>query len=106
LNKGIRSDSARYARYCLAADSSGTIVRSSKRLTLDSTIQEFIAAVQAKLELIPLTAEIAICAAELPGPFHGDPMDRIITSTAIVGDCVLITHDDRIRKANVCKAVW
>ena len=77
-----------------------------KRLTLDSTIQEFIAAVQAKLELIPLTAEIAICAAELPGPFHGDPIDRIITSTAIVGDCVLITHDDRISKANLCKVVW
>jgi PIN domain nuclease of toxin-antitoxin system len=77
-----------------------------KRLILDVTIQEFIAAIQAKLELIPLTAEIAICAAGLPDPFHSDPMDRIITATAIVGDCMLITHDDRIRKANVCKAVW
>jgi PIN domain nuclease of toxin-antitoxin system len=77
-----------------------------KRLTLDSTIQEFIAAIQAKLELIPLTAEIAISAAGLPDPFHGDPMDRMIAATAIVEDCVLITCDDRIRKAKICKALW
>jgi PIN domain nuclease of toxin-antitoxin system len=53
-----------------------------------------------------LTAEIAVCAAGLPDPFHGDPIDRMIAATAIVGDCVLITHDDRIRKANVCKTLW
>jgi PIN domain nuclease of toxin-antitoxin system len=77
-----------------------------KRLTLHSTTEEFVAAVQAKLEMISLTPEIAICAAELPGPFHGDPMDRIIAATAIVENCVLITHDERIRKANVCKVLW
>jgi PIN domain nuclease of toxin-antitoxin system len=77
-----------------------------KRLQLNVTIQEFIAAVQSKFDLVPLTAEIAICAAELPDPFHGDPMDRIITATAIVEDCTLISRDDRIRTANVCKVLW
>ena len=77
-----------------------------RRLHVKSTIQEFIAAVQAKLELEPLTAEIAICAADLPQPFHGDPMDRIIAATAIVGGYTLITHDGRIRKANACKTLW
>jgi PIN domain nuclease of toxin-antitoxin system len=33
-------------------------------------------------------------------------MDRIIAATAIVMDCTLIAHDDRIRKANVCKVLW
>src|SRR5208283_3471613 len=77
-----------------------------KRLELLSTTDDFIAAIQSRLELIPLTAGIAICAAELPEAFQGDPMDRIIAATAIVGDCTLITHDDRIRKTNVCKAIW
>jgi PIN domain nuclease of toxin-antitoxin system len=77
-----------------------------KRLLLNVTIQEFIAVVQAKFDLVPLTAEIVICAAELPDPFHGDPMDRIITATAIVEDCTLISRDDRIRTANVCKVLW
>lgn len=76
------------------------------RLPLNSPAEDFIAAVQAKLEMVPLTAEIVVCAAGLPDTFHGDPMDRMITATAIAGDCVLITQDDRIRKANVCKVVW
>ncbi|MGD0787125.1 MAG: type II toxin-antitoxin system VapC family toxin [Terracidiphilus sp.] len=77
-----------------------------RRLQLYSTTGDFIAAVQAKLDLVPLTAEIAVCAAELPAPFHGDPIDRIIAATAIVMDCTLITHDDRIRNANACKVLW
>lgn len=77
-----------------------------RRLPLNSPIEDFIAAVQTKIELVPLTAGIAIFAAELPDSFHGDPFDRIITATAITADCTLITHDDRIRKANVCKLLW
>lgn len=77
-----------------------------KRLQLYTATGDFIAAVQAKLDLVPLTAGIAICAAELPNPFHGDPMDRIIAATAIVMGCTLITHDEKIRGANVCKTLW
>jgi PIN domain nuclease of toxin-antitoxin system len=76
------------------------------RLHLHPTSEEFIAAILARIELIPLTAEIAICAAELPEPFHGDPMDRIIAATAMAAGCTLITHDDRIRRSNVCKVLW
>lgn len=77
-----------------------------QRLPLNSPVEKFIAALQAKLEIVPLTAPIAVCAAQLPDPFHGDPMDRIITATAIVEDCVLITRDHRIRQANACKVLW
>jgi PIN domain nuclease of toxin-antitoxin system len=77
-----------------------------KRLRLDVSMQVFIAAIQARLEMAPLTAKVAVCAAQLPDPFHGDPMDRIITATAIAADCVLITRDDRIRRANACKVLW
>jgi PIN domain nuclease of toxin-antitoxin system len=77
-----------------------------RRLYLKSTIQEFFAAIQATLELNPLTAEIAICAAALPQRFHGDPMDRIIAATAIVGDYTLATHEGRIRDCNLCKTLW
>ena len=76
------------------------------RLPLSSSTREFVAAIQAKLEMVPLTAEIVVCAAELPDPFHGDPIDRIIAATAIVANCTLITHDDRIRRANSCKVLW
>jgi PIN domain nuclease of toxin-antitoxin system len=76
------------------------------RLPLDASVEDFMASVQSKLELAPLTAEIAICAANLPTPFHGDPIDRMIAATAIVNDCTLITRDGKIRQANACKTLW
>jgi PIN domain nuclease of toxin-antitoxin system len=77
-----------------------------KRLPLNSTTEEFVAAIRTRLEFIPLTSEIVVCAAELADPFHGDPLDRIIAATAIVHDCSLITHDREIRRAKVCKTLW
>jgi PIN domain nuclease of toxin-antitoxin system len=77
-----------------------------ERLPLNAPTEKFMAAIQARLEMVPMTAAIAVRAAQLPDTFHGDPMDRIITATAIVEDCVLITRDERIRKANACKTLW
>jgi PIN domain nuclease of toxin-antitoxin system len=76
------------------------------RLHIRSTIHDFITAIESRVVLIPMTPEIAICAAGLPDPFHGDPMDRIIAATAMVGGHTLITHDDRIRKAGLCRTLW
>jgi PIN domain nuclease of toxin-antitoxin system len=77
-----------------------------KRLHLHTTAEEFSSAIQARIELIPLTAGIAICAGELPEPFHGDPMDRMIAATAIVEKCTLITADGKFGAANACKVLW
>jgi PIN domain nuclease of toxin-antitoxin system len=77
-----------------------------KRLLLNSSVAVFIEAIQARLDVAPLTADVLVCAAELPDPFHGDPFDRMIAATAITADCALITRDDRIRKASVCKVLW
>ena len=76
------------------------------RMLLNAPVEDFVKAVQFKLEMAALTAEIVICAAQLPDSFHGDPMDRIITATAIVMDCALITKDEKIREANLCTTVW
>jgi len=76
------------------------------RLILNAGIRDFIAEMEARLHLIPITSSIAICAAELEEPFHGDPMDRMIAATAIVEGCVLLTADEQIRRAGVCKTLW
>lgn len=46
--------------------------------------------------IIPLTPEIAIESCQLPGDFHEDPADRLITATARVENCTLVTRDARI----------
>jgi PIN domain nuclease of toxin-antitoxin system len=76
------------------------------RLPLGARPEDFVRAVEKRVLAIPLTSAIAQRAATLAAPFHGDPMDRIIAATAIVEDCILITSDERIRSANVCKTVW
>ncbi len=68
--------------------------------------QVFLDRIRSRFKVFPVSETIALCAAELPAPFHGDPMDRIIAATTIVENCVLITHDDLIRNANVCNVIW
>ena len=43
----------------------------------------------------PVTGQIGILAGELVG-LPGDPADRIITATAMVGNAILLTADQRI----------
>ncbi|MGA2674103.1 MAG: type II toxin-antitoxin system VapC family toxin [Terracidiphilus sp.] len=57
-------------------------------------------------DLCPITVMIAIEAAALAEPFHGDPMDRLIAATARVEGRTLISADSRIRAANACKVLW
>ncbi len=44
---------------------------------------------------IPITGDIGITAADLPG-FHGDPADRFIAATAILAGGTLLTADETI----------
>ena len=49
------------------------------------------------LKIIPVTAETAVRSAMLETTgFHGDPMDRLIAATAMVGDHTLVTADRKI----------
>ncbi len=47
------------------------------------------------LQEIPMTGSIAIRAGQLP-EFHGDPADRMIVSTTIEENAVLVTADKKI----------
>lgn len=58
------------------------------------------------LKIQPLSPEICLTGAELPLAFPSDPADRLITATAIVLGCPLVTADERIRAANVVETIW
>ena len=45
---------------------------------------------------LPVTHEIAAEAYTLPGPFHKDPVDRILVATARRHQLSLLTADERI----------
>jgi len=48
------------------------------------------------ISLVPFTPEIAVSSTRLPGPFHGDPADRIIVATARSFGGTLVTADKAI----------
>jgi PIN domain nuclease of toxin-antitoxin system len=48
------------------------------------------------IRLVPLSPEIAVASAYLPGAFHGDPADRMLVATARTHDLTLVSKDERI----------
>ena len=67
------------------------------RLTLPCEISEWFenALSYPAIQLLDLTPEIAIASTQLVN-FHRDPADQIITATAKVYDCPLVTVDTKI----------
>jgi PIN domain nuclease of toxin-antitoxin system len=53
---------------------------------------------------LPLTAEIALDAAQLR--FEGDPADRVIYATARAEGAQLVTRDERLRAFDPELAIW
>jgi PIN domain nuclease of toxin-antitoxin system len=73
---------------------------SKKRISLSEDTLSWIKKASAApgISVYPLTAEIAYESTQLPGDFHGDPADRLITATARITDGTLITFDKQILK--------
>jgi len=57
-----------------------------------------------RVETLPLTAQVALDAAQLR--FEGDPADRIIYATARAADATLVTRDERLRAFDPDLTLW
>lgn len=84
------------------------IARSSERgrIALDLPISSFLDRVRTFFEVKPISANIAMTAAQLPKDFPSDPADRLIAATAIVEGVPLITADRNIRRSRLVKTIW
>lgn len=80
--------------------------RQRGRIQLHASDAEILQRMRAWFDIRPIAESIAIQAASLPDPFHGDPMDRLIAATALVEQRTLITADRRIHACRVCKTLW
>ncbi len=71
---------------------------SKGRLLLEKPLQQWcLEALGAPgIQVQLLTPDIAIESCVLPGPFHGDPADRMIVATARLKNTTIITRDARI----------
>lgn len=79
-----------------------------RRLELDREVLLWLRQALAlpRVTLIPLTAEIAVIAANLPKSFHGDPADRILVGSTLAHKAKLVTKDRRIRSFGEIRTMW
>lgn len=59
-----------------------------------------------KLRWENITPEIGILSTRLPGQFHGDPADRLITASAIELGSTLVTADQKIQAYMHVRTIW
>jgi PIN domain nuclease of toxin-antitoxin system len=59
-----------------------------------------------RIELLPLTPDVAVAAGSLPESFPGDPADRLIVAAALAARATVATKDNRIRASGVAPCVW
>jgi PIN domain nuclease of toxin-antitoxin system len=81
---------------------------SKGRLRFQQDVRAWIRAAtrQPRLQLLELTADIAVLAGSLGSEIHGDPADRIIMATALHLGTPLVTKDDRIRGSKLVETIW
>ena len=76
------------------------------RIQLKVPVEIFLKNIEDNYRLTAITSYVVIEAAHLAEPFPKDPMDRLITATAMVEDLTLITADRNILASKACKMLW
>ncbi len=59
-----------------------------------------------QVRFVPVDNDVAIQSVRLPGDFHPDPADRIITALARHLSAALVTSDEKIRAYKYVKTIW
>ena len=76
------------------------------RLTIYTSMGDFLRTVERTFTVLPITGAIAERAVMFSDKFPKDPSDRIIAATAIVHGLKLVTSDSKIRKSNEVQCIW
>ena len=58
------------------------------------------------LHVLPMSPEIAWESCNLPGSFHRDPADQIISATARIHGLSIITCDKRLLEYDHIRSIW
>lgn len=85
-----------------------TMLLKKGRLSLSMDIADWIGTVNniEQLRFVPLDNDVAMHSVDLPGEFHPDPADRIITALARKLNVSLVTADRKIRDYKFVKTIW
>ena len=81
-------------------------IENKGRIKLNASLEAFLAEIEARFIVLPITGRICVSALALPAAYPRDPADRVIGATALVEGLSLITADDGIRRSKTLKTIW
>jgi PIN domain nuclease of toxin-antitoxin system len=76
------------------------------RVHLTPDLETFLSEIEQRLVVLPISANIAIQAFDLPKSYPKDPVDRVIGATALIEDLPLVTADAEIRRTRAIPTIW
>lgn len=78
------------------------------RIALAMDLDEWLQAVASieGVSFVPITLQVAVQSATLPGAFHKDPADRLIVALARQQNAVLVSADEKIQRYPHVRWVW
>lgn len=76
------------------------------RIQVAVNLDRYLARIESRFKVLPLSAEIASIAVGFPDAYPGDPMDRMIGATALSHGIALVTPDKLIRYCGAVPVVW
>jgi PIN domain nuclease of toxin-antitoxin system len=77
-----------------------------KRITLDISLEHFLAEVEARFLVLPMTSGICVRALGFAADYPKDPADRIIVATALAEGLSLLTANREIRRSKAVTTIW
>lgn len=82
------------------------MLASKGRIRLTTTLESFLAEVEARFVVLPITGRACLRTLALPAAYPKDPADRIIAATALVEGLSLLTADRAIRRSRALPTIW
>lgn len=76
------------------------------RLAVNTGLESFLAELESRCRLLPITKKACVRAVNLPATYPNDPVDRIIGATALVEGMPLVTADRAIRQSGAIPTIW
>lgn len=77
-----------------------------RQIAFPAGLESFLAEVERRFIVLPITSNTAMQAFELPANYPKDPVDRVIGATALIEDIPLLTADREIRESRAVPTIW
>jgi len=82
------------------------VLASKGRIRLAISLESFLAEVETRFVVLPITGRACVRALGLPAAYPQDLADRMIGATALVEGLSLLTADGEIRRSRALPTIW